>query len=283
MGSTASAPTAPAPQQVADLTRVPPRARNDWPRFGIVVTAVVTTATVYAWIFNLQMHGRSAAALDMPEMGMTDVGRYWAFPMLEASGLVGLAFAYVSVLLGLQPSVRWRPATHRQVNRAHRQVALVVVGLVLVHVAATVLDGMGNTWQTVLIPGYVGTQGWPAAVWGFNSGIFAVYALLLLGPTFYLRRWIGVRRWRFLHQFVVVFYGLSIWHALALGLDVSYYGWIRPTIWLAQVPLLALVIARTRRAPRSPVRHLIVTACCVGIAAMVAIVATGSSGFIHTV
>jgi sulfoxide reductase heme-binding subunit YedZ len=282
MRSTASAPTAPARQQVVDLTQVPPGARNDWSRFGVVLAAVVTTAACYAWILTLQMHGRSAAALDMPEMGMTDVGRYWAFPMLEASGLVGLAFAYVSVLLGLQPSIRWRPTTYRQVNGAHRHVALVVVGLVLVHVAATVLDGMGNTWQTVLVPGYVGTQGWPAAIWGFNGGIFAVYALLLLGPTFYLRRWTGVRRWRFLHRFVLVFYGLSIWHALVLGLDVSYYGWIRPTIWLAQIPLLAMVIARTRRSP-TPVRQAIVTACCVGIGAVVAIVATGNSGFIHTV
>jgi sulfoxide reductase heme-binding subunit YedZ len=198
----------------------------------------------------------------------------------------GLAFAYVSVLLGLQPSVpavRRRPATYQRVNRAHRQVGLVVVGLVLVHVTATVLDGMGNTWQTVIIPGYVGTQGWPAATWGFNSGIFAVYALLLLGPSFYLRRWIGMRRWRFLHRFVLVFYGLSVWHALVLGLDVSHYPWIRPTIWLAQVPLLVMVIARVRRSQKSPVRQAILIACSVGILAVVIIVAAGDSGFINTV
>jgi DMSO/TMAO reductase YedYZ heme-binding membrane subunit len=110
---------------------------------------------------------------------------------------------------------------------------------------------MGNTWQSVLLPGAVAATGWPAAVWGFNTGILAFYALLLLAPTFYARRRIGIRRWRFLHRFVLLFYGLSVWHALILGLDVSYYGWIRPTIWLAQVPLLALVIARIRQPAKS--------------------------------
>jgi hypothetical protein len=105
-----------------------------------------------------------------------------------------------------------------------------------------------------------------------------------------------MRRWRFLHRFVLLFYGLSVWHALILGLDVSYYGWIRPTIWLAQVPLLALVIARIRQPANSSsevthqsrrelvcVRHAIVAVSCAGIAAVLIIVATGNSGFIHTV
>lgn len=270
-----------------------------WSRFGVMLTTVVTTVAVYWWIVNLQAHGRSAAALNMPEMGMTDIGKYWAFPVLQASGLTGLVFAYLSVLLGLQQSgraVSWFPLTYRQINRIHRRVSLMVIGLVLIHVVATVFDAMGNTWQSVLLPGAVAATGWPAAVWGFNTGILAFYALLLLAPTFYARRRIGIRRWRFLHRFVLLFYGLSVWHALILGLDVSYHGWIRPTIWLAQVPLLALVIARIRQPAKSSsevthqsrrelvcVRHAIVAVSCAGIAAVLIIVATGNSGFIHTV
>ncbi len=103
---------------------------------------------------------------------MTDIGKYWAFPVLQASGLTGLVFAYLSVLLGLQQSgraVSWFPLTYRQINRIHRQVSLIVIGLVLIHVVATVFDAMGNTWQSVLLPGAVAATGWPAAVWGFNT------------------------------------------------------------------------------------------------------------------
>lgn len=240
----------------------------------------------------MQAHGRSAAALDMSDMGMTDIGKYWAFPMLQATGLIGLAFAYVSVLLGLQHSgrlARRSPATYRRINRIHRQTSLAVLGLVIVHMTATVLDAMGNTWRTVLVPGAVAETGWPAAVWGFNAGIIAFYTLLLVAPTFYIRRTIGARRWRFLHRFVLVFYGLSLWHALILGLDVSYYGWIRPMLWLAQIPLPAMLIVRIHSAARTRSRlevaglYSVVVISAAAIVTVVLIVATGNSGFIQTV
>jgi hypothetical protein len=144
-----------------------------WSRLVLCSRAVATTLAVYSWIVNLLAHGRSAAALNMPEMGMIDIGKYWAFPGLQASGLTGLLFAYLSVVLGLQQSGRagsWFPLTYRQINRIHRQVSLMVIGLVLIHVAATVFDAMGNTSQSVLIQGAVAATGWPAAAWASTPG-----------------------------------------------------------------------------------------------------------------
>src|SRR5690348_3546714 len=211
-------------------------------------------SVTYAWILRLQAEGRSAAALDMPDMGMSDVDKFWAFPVLQASGLVGLLFAYASVLLGLAQSTKY--AKRFRLHRLHQQFALVVVGLVLVHVAATALDAMGNTWITVLIPGQVAATGWPEAELGFDTGIFAVYALLLTAPTYYLRRRIGSRRWKILHRFVLVFYILALWHALLLGLDISHYKWIRSALLLAQIPLLVLFVWRSAAVARRDVRRV---------------------------
>lgn len=75
--------------------------------------------------------------------------------LLQASGLAGLAFAYLSVLLGLQQSARALPGlpfSYRQRDRLHRQISLLVIGLVLVHVVTTALDAMGDSWKTALIP-----------------------------------------------------------------------------------------------------------------------------------
>jgi predicted ferric reductase len=268
-------------------------------RFGVVLTAAVSTACLYGWIVNLQARGRSAAALNMSAMGMTDVAKYWSFPILEASGLVGLVLTYVSVVLGLQQSgrlVRRSPAIYRLLNRFHRQTSLTVIGLVFVHMYATVLDAMGNTWETVLIPGGAAATGWPEATWGFNIGIFAVYTLLLTAPTFYIRHRIGVRRWRFLHRFVLVFYVLSVWHTLILGLDVSYYSWVRPAVWLAQVPLLTMLIRRVLQSAHANIaspqrawagvtaaRYMVVAALLAAAVAAVLIVVTGHSNVIATV
>jgi hypothetical protein len=270
-------------------------------RSGTVVAAlgVLTTLLLYAGIAHLQALGESAAAQAMPDMGMKNMALYWSFPILQASGLTGLFFAYVSVFLGLLQSGRapsWFPMSNRQIDRLHRQLALLVIGLVVVHVVATAFDAMGDSWKTVLIPGQWALLGWPQAVWGYNLGIFALYILALTAPTFYLRRIIRPGRWRFLHRFVLVFYVLSLWHALILGLDVGYYAWIRPTLWLVQLPLLALFIKRLlqptqNRRNFSPARLMwlgairfgLVGLSVAGMIAILVIVLAGQSGFIHTV
>jgi hypothetical protein len=97
---------------------------------GIVSTAALTIA-----IWQLQSQGRSPAALAMQSEHMANMHKFWAFPLLQASGLTGLVFAYLSVLFGLQQSARglsWLPLSYRQIDRLHRQISLLVIGLVLV-------------------------------------------------------------------------------------------------------------------------------------------------------
>lgn len=265
----------------------------------ITVAGVAVTMLLYVWIARLQSENRSPAALAMASMHMNNMTKYWSFPVLQASGLAGLMFAYAGAALGLQQSGRaasWFPLSYRQIDRAHRQISLLVVGLVVVHVLATALDAMGDSWKTVLLPGQWAALGWPQAVWGYNAGIFAIYILALVAPTFYLRRRIGLSRWRFLHRFVLVFYALSLWHTLILGLDVGYYSWLRPVIWLLQIPLLALFIRRLRSPLRSDrkltgiqrltvlsARYGLQAASAAAILVIVVLVVTGHSGFIATV
>ena len=265
----------------------------------IAATGILLTLLLYLVIAHLQASGESAAAIAMPEMHMTNMLQYWSFTVLQASGLTGLLFAYFSIMLGLLQAGRapaWLPLSYRQIDRFHRQLGLLIIGLVAVHVVATVFDAMGDSWQTVLIPGMWAQLGWPQAVWGYNLSIFALYLLVLTAPTFYLRRMLRADRWRFIHRFVLVFYVLSFWHALILGLDVGSYGWLRPLMWSAQIPLLALFILRLLE-PRnnsrnlSPARQLLlkvmryglVGISAAGILAILLIVLSGQSGFIPTV
>lgn len=291
----------PTPQPPAPAAAGNTRTKNADRRASVVSGALVlaagalSTLALYLFIAHLQSRGRSAAALSMPDMGMTNMGKYWAFPILQASGLTGLFFAYLSVLLGLQQSGRrasWLPLTYRQVDRSHRQISLLVIGLVLVHVAATLCDAMGDSWRTVFLPGGWSSN-WPQAVWGYDVGIFGFYLMLLLAPTYYARRGIGASRWRFAHRFVLVFYIFALWHTLILGADVGYYGWMRPVIWIAQLPLLALFARRmtqparpgerARGGWRAGVRHALVAASTLAAVAIAMLVLSGHSGFIANV
>jgi DMSO/TMAO reductase YedYZ heme-binding membrane subunit len=268
--------------------------RSGW---GVLAAGIVSTGALYGVLAYLQSRGTSAAVLNMPEI--KDVGKYWVFPMLQASGITGLVFAYASMVLGLRQSKRAGSRSflsYQQVDRLHRQISLLVIGLVLVHVVATVYDAMENNWETVLVPGHIASQEWPEAVTGFNTGIFATYIMLLVAPTFYLRGRLGVKNWRFVHRFVIAFYVLSVWHTLVLKLDVGHYAWAQPLIWIAQIPLLALLVVRLRdplrgsaglgRLARRGVelsRHTLVSGSIVAIVLIIAIVVTGNSGFIETV
>jgi DMSO/TMAO reductase YedYZ heme-binding membrane subunit len=281
---------------------VPPR--GAWRRgatasgLAVLAAGVVVTGALWAWIAYQQSQGRSAAALDMSDMGMTNMAKFWAFPVLQASGLTGLLFAYLGAILGLQQSGRaasWFPLGYRQVDRLHRQLSLLVIGLVLVHVVATAFDAMGDSWKSVLLPAQWSSS-WPAADWGYNTGVIALYLLLLTAPTYYLRRVISPARWRIIHRFVIVFYVLSVWHALLLGADIAYYPWLRPLIWLAQVLLLALLIRRLRQPLRSGrklsggrrvavlgTRYGLQVVSAAAIVAIVLLVVSGHSGFVARV
>lgn len=266
-----SVPGAPAPASVPG--RLPA---------CITVAGLLTVLPIYVWIATLQSQDHSAAALSMPSMGMDRMSVYWAFPVLQASGLAALLWAYAGVALGLAESgrtLRWLPLRRRDMDRLHRYISLLVIGLIVVHVVATALDAMGDSLLTVLVPG---RESWTAARWAYDLGIFAFYLSLLLGPTYYLRRFTGTRLWRFAHRFVIVVYVMSVWHTLIIGADVQHYGWMRPALWLAQVPLLALFsyrliapAARSRSTAGTAVRYGAAVAGASALLAIVAIVVTG--------
>ena len=266
---------------------------------SVSLVAAALTLILAAQLFRLQSDGRSAAAIAMAaDMDMRDMGRFWSFPILQASGLVALAFAYVTAVLGLVDGIG--KASGRALPKLeclHRRTSWAVVVLLAVHIVATTLDAMGDSWRTVLIPGTWASQGWPAAVTGYNTGIVATYLLVLLGPTYYARRLVSVRIWRLVHRGVVAFYALSVWHAMILGLDLAYYTWLRPLVWSLQIPLVVLLMIRLYRAAWPPlvrtrssatrtvqVASVIAFALC-GLAAVaiLVIVVTGHSGFIATV
>lgn len=200
-------------------------------------TAIVLVGILYWAIYALQANNKSAAAINMPSMHMNDMGTFWAFPIMQAAGLVALLFSWFSVALGLkQTRATKKTLLGMDVEKLHRSIGLVTFGLVLAHAIFDSLNAMGDNFATVFwFNGWA--KNWPDANLAYNLGVAGFYALLLLAPSFYLRKVVGERTWRTLHRLILVAYGISVWHALILGADVAYYHWVRPVVWLAQIPL----------------------------------------------
>ena len=267
-------------------------------RFGPYLVSAALFVVIGVAIYNLQSVGISAAAIAMSkDMDMRNMGKFWAFPFLQSSGLIALLFSYISVLLGLSQTILKERGYSKNIaiNCLHRHVALSAVILVVIHMITTALDAMGDSWRTVLIPGAWADQGWPEAVWGYDLGIAAAYLLVLVGPTFYLRRYFSGKNWINFHRLIAFVYLFSVWHAMILGLDLPYYTWLRPAIWLAQIPVLALFMWRLYRSTfkiSSAEQQFSISrlSCVTGfvfsalaILTLLIIVVTGNSGFIATV
>ena len=252
-------------------------------------------AILYSFIYHLQSLNKSPAALAMPDMHMQNMSKYWSFPVLQASGLVGIITAYIAILLGTHQSSKtkkWIGLDYRSIDQFHRYFSIATVVLVAIHAYATLMDAMGDSWKTVfLFNGWANPKtGWPAAVWGYNLGVFGMYAILLLGPTFYFRRKLGVAIWKYVHRFIILFYVASLWHTFILGVEFGYYKWLRPITWLIQIPVLFYLsvrfneLAKKNEAKKAGINYisakLLQFAFLLGILVILAIVITGNSDFI---
>ena len=162
----------------------------------------------------------------------------------RASGIVALALISLAVMLGLLMAAKIlrRPSAKRAVVRLHEHLALTA----LLAIGAHGLSLLGDHW---LKPGWTGITvpfalSYRPAFTGV--GIISGYLVLLLGPSFYLRRRIGARRWRRLHTVIFVTWLLAAAHALGAGSDGQRV-WLRALVFAPSVPVTYLVVLRALR------------------------------------
>jgi sulfoxide reductase heme-binding subunit YedZ len=159
----------------------------------------------------------------------------------RASGILALVLISLSVLMGLAMAskVLRAPLAKRTVLTLHEHVALTALVAIGVHGAAL----LGDHW---LNPGLKGITVPFALTYRpqfTGLGILAGYLALLLGPSFYLRRRIGARRWRRLHTLIALVWLLSVVHTLGSGSDAKQL-WLRVLIALPAIPMAYLATLR---------------------------------------
>lgn len=180
-------------------------------------------------------------------MRTRDPTHYLWWLVSRASGIVALVLVSLAVALGLAMAARLLPPRiKRSARRAHEQMAVVSLLAVVIHGVAL----LGDRW---LRPNLLGISvpfvlSYRPAFTGI--GVIAAYGMVLVGPTFYLRRRIGARVWRRLHRATVPVWVLAVIHTVGSGSD-SRSLWLRAIVVIPVVPITYLFVARL--AQRSPV------------------------------
>jgi methionine sulfoxide reductase heme-binding subunit len=175
----------------------------------------------------------------------------------KASGIVAVVLISLSVLMGLSMATRilGRPRLKRAVARLHEHVALAALFAIAVHG----LSLLGDHWLRPGLRGIAVPFAMSYRPQFTGLGIIAGYLAFLLGPSFYLRRRIGARRWRSLHRASAGVWMLAVVHTLGAGSDGRTL-WLRAVVILPGIPIVYLLTLRVlqrnpKQLTRAPARR----------------------------
>jgi sulfoxide reductase heme-binding subunit YedZ len=141
----------------------------------------------------------------------------------RGTGVVALLLLTASVVLGTLSSARWRSkrAPRFLVGGLHRNLTLLAVVFVAVHVVTTVLDGFAPIRA---LDGLLPFLSPYRPIW-LGLGAVAFDLLLALVITSLVRVQLGLRVWRAVHWLAYASWPVAVVHAFGTGSDARY-GWM---------------------------------------------------------
>ena len=175
---------------------------------------------------------------------------YWY--LARGTGAVSLVLLTASVVLGLMGSLRIAAAPRWPrfaIDGLHRDVSLLVIAVLVVHIVTSVLDSFAPIRLTdAVIP--LAAKYRP--LW-MGLGALAFDLLLALVATSLLRRRLGYGSWRAIHWLAYLSWPVAVLHGLGTGSDTKVWWMLALTAGCLAV-VLAFVFIRVARADVPAVR-----------------------------
>jgi methionine sulfoxide reductase heme-binding subunit len=160
----------------------------------------------------------------------------------RAAGFAALVLASLAVSLGLLMSTKLVKGRTTDLRAAHDTLALATIVALVVHGVSLLGDSfLHPSIADISIP-FVSSY---KTIWT-TLGIVGGWGLILLGLSYYARRYIGAVRWRKLHRFTALAWLLGLVHALGEGTDAGQL-WFLAMLALVAIPALALLATRLAR------------------------------------
>jgi sulfoxide reductase heme-binding subunit YedZ len=173
---------------------------------------------------------------------------YWY--LARATGAVTLLLLTAIVVLGILGPLRVAgPRWPRfAIDTLHRDLSLLVIVLLLVHIVTSVLDSFVSISLTDAVIPFIGSY---RPLW-LGLGAVAFDLILALVFTSLIRRRLGYRAWRYVHWLAYASFPVAVLHGLGTGSDTKLW-WM---LLLTAACVAAVVVAtgiRVARAENPPV------------------------------
>jgi len=190
----------------------------------------------------------------------------------RATGVVALVLLTITVALGVAGTTRLSSRALPRLVRSglHRNVSLLSVGFVAVHVLTTVLDPYASIGITSAIIPFSSHY---RPFW-LSLGTIAFDLLLALIVTSMLRSRLSYRAWRAVHWLAYASWPIALWHGLGTGTD-SRVPWLLLLDAACVLLVGAAVVWRLQLAQPGRARAIGLAATAAFMAATVAFVAIG--------
>jgi methionine sulfoxide reductase heme-binding subunit len=177
---------------------------------------------------------------------------YWY--LARGTGAVALLLLTASVVLGVLGSVRFSagPSWPRfTIDALHRDVSLLVLVLLAVHIVTSVLDGFAPIGLTdAVVPLHSSYR----PLW-LGLGAVSFDLLLALVATSLARRRLGYRAWRTIHWLAYASWPVAVLHGLGTGTDTRVW-WMLALTALCLAAVVAAIIARVNLGERAESRSV---------------------------
>lgn len=172
--------------------------------------------------------------------------------VLRAAGIAAYVMLFSSVAFGLIATSTpfGKRFAKASATTAHQFMSTVALFLLAVHVGGLLLDRyMPFGWAQIVVPGASSYRSVPVGL-----GVLAMYAMVLVLASSWLRRRYPVRVWRAIHLLSVPAFVLSLLHGIYAGADATR-PWMFATYVVTGVIVVFLLVLRALVAGMRPVRR----------------------------
>jgi ferric reductase like protein len=170
----------------------------------------------------------------------------------RGTGVVALLLLTASVVLGTLSSARWKSNRTPRfvVGGLHRNLTLLAVAFVVVHVVTTVADRFAPIRLTDGLIPFLSPY---RPLW-LGLGTVAFDLVLALVVTSLVRVRLGYRNWRFVHWLAYAAWPVALVHAFGTGSDARF-GWMAVLGFTSCAVVAAAVLVRIARGTGTPARR----------------------------
>ena len=196
-----------------------------------------------AFIFSMAVISLVAIKVAQSDIQLLslEAGQNWTWYFIRSTGLSAYILLAASTIWGLALSSRivsnWSPGSLSMLM--HSTVSWLAVVFSMVHATLLMFDSYFSYRISDIVVPFIGPYR-PIAV---GLGTVTFWIILVVSLSFSVKKWLGHRRWKWLHLSSYVGFGLVTAHALLAGTDASKAGY-QLLMVLASIMVIGLLSYR---------------------------------------